>query len=254
MSQYKIVFGIITNENDAFNCKLEDKWRIRMQHYCKLFPNIKYYFLKCRPFTLTDQTEDEIKQGYFFKDDNFFVDCEESLVQGIGRKTMKFFELMNESYDFIVRPNISSVILVDRLMKYMETAATENFYSGSPEPFGSLIPKWAFGACFIVSKDVALKIVQNQDHIVTFAHQTGTIEQVHDDVYIGFLVLQHLQIPLTPFKCIQILGGHDVLPSLSIIKSVDKLFHIRIKFMNGQRDPVEVELQEFLNSSLIKVE
>lgn len=246
----KIVFAIISNEYDAFNCKLEQKWRERMIHYKGLFNNISYYFLKCKPFR-SEENQDAMSNGYYIQDDNFYVDGQESIVGGIGKKTMKFFEVMHSSYDYIVRPNISSVLLVDRLLTFLQKSPKTLLYSGNPEPYGHAQPKWAFGACYIVSNDVAKMIADNKDHIVTFADQTGSIEQVYDDVWVGFTVLQHLKIKLTPFKCIQILHPHDILQSLNNIVHDPLLFHIRIK-MIGQRDPIEVELQQYLNHYIMK--
>ena len=218
---------IIATEGDKFYEQCEVQWRRRMQHYKKVFPTLEYYFLKCKL---------ELETSYEIVGDSFYVKGPESIVPGIGIKTMKAFEILSPQYDFTLRTNISSIFLMGRYFEWLKTASKTNLYAGPLEPFNAVQPLWAFGAGYTISKDVAEKIAESSREIkVTFAEQSGTIEDVFDDVYVGHVCLQHLKLKIQPCLVAQFLHASQLEYLENVIDNNPNLFHVRLK-LNENRE------------------
>ena len=225
-----LVVLIIATEGDKFYEQCEGQWRLRMLYYKTTYPMMNYYFLKCLP---------ELATAYEIKGDSFYVKGSESIVPGIGIKTMKAFEILSPLYDFTLRTNISSIFLMNRYFEWLATAPTANLYAGPFEPCWSPVPLWAFGAGYTISKDVAKKLVDSKEIKVTFAEQTGTIEDVFDDVYVGHVCLQHLKLNITPCMVVQFLEAENLCFLDNVIDAYPALFHLRFKLKADREQEIK---------------
>lgn len=238
---------IVATDSDEFYRNCERMWRQRMQAYQLRYPMMQYYFLKCRSTQDTEVIIDEAEH-------DVYVRGEESVVPGIGRKTMRAFELLSikAAYDYTLRSNISSVFLLDRYYAWLKHQPRVGLYAGPPEPYGCMNkPQWAFGAGYTISRDVAVQIVQNQGTLIRFEENIGTIEDIFDDVYVGQLVLTKLRLPLVPTSVLAITDAYSVNHFFALLHNFADGFHIRIKLKGLSRN-IEINLQSFLNKRIIQ--
>jgi hypothetical protein len=99
------------------------------------------------------------------------------------------FFLKKDSYDFIVRTNMSSLWNFNALLKHLETLPKEKVYNGAIGNHG-IIP-FVSGSGFIMSPDVVKLLIENR----TIAESVKVI----DDVDIGY-ALNKLGIECSPGK------------------------------------------------------
>lgn len=109
--------------------------------------------------------------------------------EGITLKTLDALEyfLTRDSYDFIIRTNISSIWDYPRLLTHLTTLPRTLVYSGRPGGTRGEMT-YASGSGMILTPDVCAKLLNARDFALQF--------QIVDDVDIGF-TFQHLGIPLT---------------------------------------------------------
>ena len=246
-----LVVLIVATEGDLFYDKCEECWRERMNVYKELYLNsnaitLDYYFLKYKE-TLETNSEYEIINN------NFYIPGKESVYPGIFNKTCKAFEVLSPKYDYTLRSNISSVFLIDRLIKWLENIPLQNIYAGYPEPFGNINnPQWAFGAGYLISKDVAENIVKNKSIKIFTNNQFYDRYTIEDDVFVGNLCLKTLNYKLIPFDCFQITRNFPLSLIKEFIINHSSLFHIRIKLQDGtNRNPSEINIQKFINEEFV---
>lgn len=244
-----LVVLIITNEADDHNNILERAWRERLEHYTSLYPQMNYYFLKGRP----DQVEDCIVDDTTH---NCFVRVSESLIPGILVKTLKAMEVISPRYDFTLRPNISSIFMFHRYMKWLEHQPKTRLYAGVPHPFGSTLAqgKWAFGAGYTVSSDVALMITNEETLNLKVDNGIirGTWQDVTDDVFVGYACLYHYKIPLSPYSTLEIFRNEHISNIVKAARSYPTVLFLRVKMLDGScRKTVEPLAHAAMNKEIL---
>ena len=111
---------------------------------------------------------------YNYESNILYVPGKNSWVPGLLDKTIKAFEYVNENYtyNYIVRPNISTVVNIPKLCNYLSNQIN-NDYIGSPyvlnlkwiDPISGVTDKryWGLnfpsGTSYVLSKDVIDKII-----------------------------------------------------------------------------------------------
>lgn len=246
-----LVILIITNEADEHNNTLEALWRQRLEHYSKLYPRMNYYFLKAR---------EDLPEDYLIDQHDFFVKTKESIIPGILIKTLKAFEAISPDYDFTLRANISSIVLLDRFMTWLHNQPRQLLYAGVPHPFGATPKncKWAFGAGYTISRDVA-KLITDPDMLKLVCDNgvcpVGPWDQQHDDVFVGYICLIHHKITITPYPTIEFYKPEHMNQVVRVARQYPELFHLRIKLLDGssriEHEPVAHQLinAEILSSN-----
>ena len=224
-----VVFLIIANEADEHNCRLEKLWRTRLEHYKTTYTtNLDYYFLKARP---------DIAEDHQLVEHDFYVKTQESIIPGILIKTLKAFAVLSPQYDFTMRCNLSSVVLVHRFMAWLQQQKTSMLYAGVPHPFGSnfMNCRWAFGAGYTISRDVAALLAQ--DDVINHKVDNGIIKgdwtNVHDDVFVGYVCLYVHKLRLTPYMTIEMFRKEHLNHAVLFAKRAPQVFHLRIKLLNS---------------------
>lgn len=157
--------------------------------------NIKYYFYCFKQ---------DIDDDYAIEGDMLYIKGTESFNPGITEKTIKSIILANElfTFDYIVRSNISTIVDMDKIQKYLEDNPIE--YGGGykhvlewiDNPAGIYDKKYwgtefISGTCFILSKKTVDKICENKGDIIW---------EIMDDVCIGAFCKKH-NIPATNIGC-----------------------------------------------------
>jgi hypothetical protein len=120
---YTAICFIIASHSKAYD-KMAELWR----KYMNINPNIKSYFLYCDP---------DIESDILITNDKIVYKHEENLAPGILLKTFAGIHVANTyfSYDFLIRPNISSVFHFNRLMDFLKKQPTTKFVYSPPAYF-----------------------------------------------------------------------------------------------------------------------
>lgn len=180
----KILNLILYNDADDYR-DMRDILRL----YLKA-KNIKYYFYCFKQ---------DIKYDYAIQGDILYIKGTESFNPGITEKTIKSIILVNQLFifDYIVRSNISTIVDMDKMLKYLEDNPME--YGGGYKHVLEWIDysagiydktywgtEYVSGTCFILSKKTVDKICENKKDIVW---------DVIDDVCVGLFCKKH-EIPI----------------------------------------------------------
>ena len=120
---YKLVILII-----ASRAKHYDIFTYCWLQYMHLFPEVKSFFL---------YADNTIENDLLIDEHSITYKCEESYIPGILFKTIagKKFCQRSMTYDYMVRTNLSSVIHIPRLLKYLEDKPRNDFMSTNIEYF-----------------------------------------------------------------------------------------------------------------------
>ena len=121
---------------------------------------VKIYLVYGSPITFTPK-----------KFDLYFPEIEESPYPGMALKTIKAMEhvLAEYNFDFLLRTNISTIWLLDRILTRIKTMPKNNTYTGTRRRCyinGKLSVNYISGTSLIVSRDLVDKIVKNKYKIV----------------------------------------------------------------------------------------
>lgn len=182
--------------------------------------------------------------------ENITVKVEDSYVPGILNKTISsleaFYSRLDE-FDYVLRTNVSSFYVFPRLLTYIQKLPEKNCYAAYPyaayyHKYGKI--NFGSGAGFIISSDVAKKIVASKDEISKYS------DLFPDDVVIGYFC-QNIGLKITPASRVDI-------PNLFIWERMkNKLpaleYHFRAKSSmapRNEKDNYSNEIQ--INNELLK--
>jgi len=171
--------------------------------------NIDSFFMELHPDTTTIEEEENL----------LAFEGEECIIPGCLQKTMLAMQKYVGQYDYVVRTNLSSVIHLPRLYRYLEKITDPLYYAGYIGYDNGVI--FGSGALFIMSKEIASYTVQNArvDHGVV------------DDVYIGSLISHgygHILQRLNRQSCLE--GNINV--------DDESCFHYRFKSFDRGQDVI----------------
>lgn len=163
-----------------------------------------------------------------------YIKGDECLIPGILHKTVEalsFFLSTDPSIEYVWRTNLSSVVDVDRLEKYLDTIPSTKFYGGY---IGKAVNEnifFASGAGFLMSRDVAEYVVANK---------ASLRYDLIDDVAIGALL--EPKFGIVPIDRIWVQTGEEDIES-------EKVFHFRCESYQHLRT---VEFMQYVSDKLIK--
>lgn len=171
----KVLMLIISSDTEPVYAEHKKVWI----SYMNSNPQIECYFIQYR------NGQQEVEEN------TFWMKGTESF-SAIITKTLDSldFFLKKDSYDFIVRTNMSSLWNFNALLKHLETLPKEKVYNGIVGNYNNCI-KFISGSGFIMSLDVAHLLLQNR--------KIAESVQIIDDVDIGYC-LTTLGIECSPGK------------------------------------------------------
>lgn len=223
MKKYKLIVLIIASNGGVYD-SLKNIWK----KYMYLNNNIKCFFVygglkNCDKKVLDNELHFNIRETY---------------IPGILQKTIHAYKYVNETYEYthILRTNLSSFYVFDRLLKFIEKLSLDGCYSAVQGVANNI--KFGSGAGFILSKDLVTNLVKNKDKL-NYKH--------YDDVSIGqyftqvcnISVIKAPRYDLSKFKIVNE-ELNEIL--LSIRKISVNNFHFRIKNSTNRRlDPYIME-------------
>ncbi len=147
--------------------------------------------------------------------------CRDSLVPGVLIKSILCLGYLYEpgkNYDYVIRTNLSTFWIWDRILKFIEDLPRTQAYIGVVNNINGV---YASGAGFIMSQDIAKDLYNNRDSINMNEHS--------DDVVIGRFFAKR-GVKLVPFKRFELLS--HIRPSVEEIKAIadnPEAHHIRVK-------------------------
>jgi hypothetical protein len=215
----KICILIIYSKSEYY-----DKMKKLSEHHYKNYKNldnIDYYYITLDP---------NIQEEYIIKNHDFIIKGNESYVPGILDKSLFAFDLFKDKYDYIVRSNVSTVIDINNLVKYLDINNVD--YGGSVLKLNCNDEKYNLtekylGTIFVEGTSIVLS-----NKIVNFILENKNIlPNVIDDVAIGYLLTKNNIYPTQ----LNILGN-------STFKTQDNIFY-RNKSSHNPK---------FINNSLLK--
>ena len=190
----------------------------------------------------------DLKTPYLLTNQTLKIQGEESYIPGIFDKCFKaleFFKDRLDEFDYIIRPNLSSFLILPRLDKYLQMQQKKGFYAGPLAIFhndegkeGNDLP-YASGSCIIFSSDLAQKLVQCGHNLIGLKYSTYHA----DDLLFARFFKQH-QIPLHPIPTMSIerfVEPHRIYPFIG-----DDVFHFRIRTWGMDRYRYEKMIHEEL--------
>ena len=220
----KILILVLTYD-DGENYSIMDNI-VRETWGAQCYDNIKIYYYYSKSLNDTE---------YIIDGNNIYCNGNESLFT-IGEKTIKAFKyLINEDFDYLVRPNSSSFIHIPNLIKYLNDKPTTRFYSGQPIPYLTNLYGMYFssGSSYILSKDLVEYVVKNSND---WNHN------FQDDESMGLLMNNH-GVELTPYEWLKI----DDIPDENILNNINDRFQIRCKVETRVDIDKQIEIFKKLN-------
>jgi len=186
----KVLILIIFNTSYLY-----DEMLLIQKTYIHKYPNIDVYFVSLNE----EQIEDII-----IKNDFVFIKGRENYIN-ILFKTIEALEYINnkisKNYDFIVRSNISTIINLDNLYKYLTSISNTNIYTGGTietlrwllQPYEISERKQANRNDYYGLKYVqGTGIIMSNDVVQNILKMKQTIEyDMVDDVKLGVIIRDH---------------------------------------------------------------
>jgi len=153
------------------------------------------------------------------KEDILVVDVHESVIPGILMKTMTAINVINEEYEYkhIFRTNVSSFLILDKLIKIHNSLQDENIFAGVIGETNNI--KFVSGAGYWLSRDNVEFIIKNIKNLDV---------KLHDDVAVCKLMENRIFTSLPRYSIednVNIIDKEELLAK--IIQ--DNHYHIRIK-------------------------
>nr|QBK93666.1 MAG: hypothetical protein LCPAC404_03700 [Pithovirus LCPAC404] len=207
-TRFKVVLLVIASPGVLY-----DKFRVIWEKYCESRDDVKVLFV-------------EGSSTFSVKDNTIFTGDEESYIPGILRKTITAMEYVDKTYRYehLIRTNLSTFFILDRVTKFLNTAPKEKLY------YGFLDKRWITGIGIYLSRDLVTMIVEQSDEL-------RALEHIADDVAIQMFFKNHGIPPTSSTKIICNLENfHDVSEKQleDVVHNLsDDVLYVRIK--NHQR-------------------
>lgn len=232
-SKKKLLVLIIASDNHPVFLELQGIWRA----YMHLDPkHVTAYFLKGDP---------DLKTASEIRGDVLYTKVLDDYQPGILKKTIFSMEALSDkldTYDYVLRTNLSSFYDFPNLLSYLQTAPKQGYYSALPMLPSHNLPvdvhntPFGWGAGFVLSPDLVKMMVNQKEELFERSHC------IPDDVAIG-VFLNKRQIPIVPTTCLTLRTRDDWENLKDKISS--ETFHYRAKSHYDYRklaDPYSDEL------------
>lgn len=211
--EMKALLLIVSHETELCH-ELEKVWR----SYRNYDPeHIEAYFVKADP---------DIEESCELVDDTLWAKTKECFFPGMTIKTLYAMEYMLprlHEFDFVIRTNVSSFFVFDRLLAFLETLPTKECVAGHIDG-GSherATQIWTCGAGIYLSPDMVELFVANKDYIL----EDPFLDCTYDDVFISYFFRAN-NIPLRQahyFEWFKTVNEWVKLPPIP-----DNVYHFRI--------------------------
>lgn len=219
------------------------------KRYMHKHPHVDCYFLESH------------KEKQCVENDTIYTTCEDSITNGILVKTLTALDLLKDKYDYYVRTNLSTFMVLDRLYKISCTLPTDHLvYTGRiihNDSFMIRDPdrKRHRQLCFIGGTSIFLNNLATHFLLSKVYTLSQNFHDLPDDVVIGY-AFQDNGVHVFPTKHFPELyfwdNSKSVTSNLEFIEN-NKLVYIRTKDMRNKKNDTEIMLN-FYYPNVNKVE
>ena len=224
MTHYKLIILVIASRNKIYDGFITDMWKPIIEYSKKNHPEVLIKLL------FNNIPTDDLKM----EDDILKYSYTENFIPGILNKTLDSIEYCNKNftYDYIFRTNLSSFIIIDRIVKLVDTFEKTNVYKGIKMPWKSSL-SYCSGAGFFLSNDLA-------NYIINFKHKLDY--SLFDDVSIGYLLTTFIDTK----KCsmFSIIMKDDTILNDTYFSNINtyinnnNIYHVRLRNKERKNDVI----------------
>jgi hypothetical protein len=214
---------IISSDDQPVYRLHKESWRIYMNAFEGDFES---YFL---------QYDDSLKEEFYLDGDTLWLKGKESVCPGCLEKTVKAFQYFlnrKEEFDYVIRPNLSSFIILPRLKDFLKDKPKTQFYGGY------LVDHFISGACFMISTDLMESMVVNKEYFM------GRKDK-NDDEIIGEFLLHKMFIQ--PFHHPNFQFIERCRPKKIALLIPKEIFHFRVKYPPNREAVETIIVNDLLN-------
>lgn len=220
MKSVRILVVVIYNENSGNGNNLYKELKQQWLRYMNINPAVKSYFICMK---------EDLHEEYLVTDDTVFIRGTESFVPGIHVKSCESIKVLLDQSEFsdveyVIRTNISSFWIWDRLIKYLDNVPKTNMIlSNFMKTSHTVVFPWGCG--FIMSRDVALLYTQQSNHPLS--------KIMPDDVFAGEMIIEN-NITIRKFSTYVVTDFHNEVISSKLFNIPENVFHIRNNYMSNE--------------------
>ena len=220
MTPIRILVVVLYNENASHYTNLYKGLKEQWLRYMNSNPVVKSYFICMK---------EELSEEYLLTDDTVFIRGTESFVPGIHVKSCESIKvLLNQSefsdVEYVIRTNISSFWIWDRLIKYLNNIPRTNVMSSHfMKTHDTKVFPWGCG--FIMSRDVALLYTQQSNHPLS-----GILS---DDVFVGEMIAEN-NITIRVFSTYVVSDFNKECITPTLFNIPEDVFHVRNNYMSPE--------------------
>ena len=232
---YKSLILIPSSEDQLVYKVHRKSWRRYMHRFKEHFDA---YFIHADP---------HLEKEFLLKGDVLYVKEEESICPGVMDKTIRAMEAflpILDQYDYVVRPNLSSFLVLPRLQNFLKNQPLEQFYAGHTYDRShdrNLPLPWVAGACYILSTDLVRLVLKNKK----FLMHRPKLELNWDDLLLAQFMQQHHVLPKhhPSFKLERFYFPHKICSQIP-----EDIYHFRIRMIH--RDRMRYRLEKIIHEEL----
>ena len=208
--RYRLIILIISSPGEAYE-HFKETWRL----YGNSNPDIRSFFVECGD----DNRSDTLS----------FPSITDSLVPGILLKTIKAIEFVDAAYeyDYLLRTNLSSLFMFDKLLLQLDTLPKTKVYAGVS--FNHYTQTFVTGAGAIISKDTIAPFIAKTGDMMRYATYP-------DDVVIGY-AMERIGCTVTTLPRLDVFQGGllsaDVSDNINVLRTTS-CAHIRGKTLRAR--------------------
>jgi len=207
----KIIILILANDSGIY-LECQKLWT----SYMNLHPNIKSYFIKL---------DSQIKNDILLDNNTIFIKGNESIIPGCLIKTITSINylLKHEEFDYIFRTNMSSVVNLNELYKFIIN--NKNDYSGFIGNCNNI--NYASGAGILLSKKMCYTLIENKN-LLDY--------NLIDDVSIGQLLKKN-NVSIFSLKRFEVYSYENNINQITK-EMISNFYHFRCKSNNNDLNTI----------------
>ena len=208
---YEIILLVIASRGNIYDKLIKNYW-IPFIKYSQKYKEINIFLV------FGSENKDGICNE--IKDNELVFENTDTFIPGILIKTIRAFKLINDKYSYnkILRTNLSSFFIIDKMLKFSYSLPNTSLYAGFIGCYQN--KKFCSGAGFLVfKKDTIEYILKNKDNINY---------DKPDDVSIGLLFKDS---SLKPCPRVDIINNVNISNKKKLLQNIisKDMYHIRIK-------------------------
>jgi len=178
----KINLVVIASRSKLYDQMIQTYWVPFIDYTKQHYENINIYLVFG-----SDANLDGLDCLTHLKDNIIISDKPDSLIPGVLDKTLYAFEYLKGSdYDFILRTNMSSFVMIDKLIEYVNTINSTDIYGGYLHIDASHTYVVGWNIC--MSRDVVSYTLNNREQLRM---------DISDDIALGKLLCKKYNVNAT---------------------------------------------------------